>query len=561
MRQPDPWQTLGIEETVDLLVIRRAYARKLKVTNPEDDAAAFANLRAAYEQAITVAQLRTRPTVVPPSPSSTPPLPLQQLQSSFQALDAAITDKMRAQDVIHLSNLFKQCLDSSALENVQVQLQFERTVAGWLQLRRPASDPLFALAAARFEWRRREGSVGMPGDIANVLRHLDDLEFWDALQQSSGKLARPLQALSLPPKPAWLRLRMLVFSLDVGVHQLLAEVLSKHPAVLPKLNSAAVAWWKSYFSKPRLSVVGTRLTIALTATVALLVLIFDAARAMAFPDLARQVALAAVFVAAPMLSLLCIKLWVVDWPRRWYLRTYRKDVPWRLRLGWYPASLFAFTLTAFLPNTAWGVTVSAFMGAGTVAWVLVVTQLAERDWRQWWRFIWYGVIVNIPAVLALWLAAKGDARGTEWALWPMFIALLVADRVGMTALLAEFNHGISARTRRYAPIGMIAIACLATWLAFEMPFRPPWIGLAISLLLDVVLIARPPTMQLTPLQMKLRFYALWLPAFFILRANPNNLDFSALALSHSIQMVAVWLMTGVVIGMGMVLFNQRKAKR
>ncbi|MGJ8564089.1 MAG: hypothetical protein ACSHXY_11105 [Alphaproteobacteria bacterium] len=46
------WDILGLEEpTGDLRVIKKAYAKKLRVTRPEDDAAAFMALRDALEQA------------------------------------------------------------------------------------------------------------------------------------------------------------------------------------------------------------------------------------------------------------------------------------------------------------------------------------------------------------------------------------------------------------------------------------------------------------------------------------------------------------------------------
>jgi hypothetical protein len=56
----DIWQVLGIPNTSDERTIKRAYATRLKVTNPEDDPDSFKALRNAYEQAVQKAKFADR---------------------------------------------------------------------------------------------------------------------------------------------------------------------------------------------------------------------------------------------------------------------------------------------------------------------------------------------------------------------------------------------------------------------------------------------------------------------------------------------------------------------
>lgn len=54
-QETDAWALLGIAETADERAVKRAYAKQLKKTRPEDDPVAFQTLRTAYERALSMA--------------------------------------------------------------------------------------------------------------------------------------------------------------------------------------------------------------------------------------------------------------------------------------------------------------------------------------------------------------------------------------------------------------------------------------------------------------------------------------------------------------------------
>jgi hypothetical protein len=563
----DIWDVLGIERTSDILMIRRAYARMLKVTNPEDDAAGFERLRAAFDRATALAghwvqlqlhaQRAAQPAADAPTPPSAPPeTTLQRLQSTFQALDAAIV-KPGDRDADRLHSLFAECLGSAALENVQVQLQFERTVANWLLARRPASDILFDEAAARLGWKRRENSVDLPADIAAVMHHLRDLQFWAKEQDSAGLRARARKALQRKPRPLSLWLQMTVFDLGRHVRILLGEIQAEHAGLTSRLDTDAISWWRRYFSRPRLAIQSLR---PLSVAVPIFVWV-GFALGLRHDAVGKYVAASAAIAVALIAAILLFRLYVFDWPKHLYLERYKGQIPPRLRLGWFPAALAALALSAVLPSSAWSVAGAALVGAFCSVWTFVVTSDASLGSQRLRHILGYWLIMNFPLLLAWCLLATSDSHGPTAPMWPAFLGLLMVERIGRATLLAEYNYGIPASTRRCLPYAIAAAAMLAVVLTMLLPGTAPWVAVDVAILSIVVVTARIPALLLSGAQSKARYYVLWLPALVILETgNRRDLGGSTFLASHFVQVIAVWLMAGVIFGMAMVGYNQYRGQ-
>jgi hypothetical protein len=590
----DIWDVLGTERTSDMLLIRRAYARKLKLTNPEDDAAGFERLRAAFDRAIALAgqtvqlqlyaQRAAQRAEPPPEPASPEPLhaqaqpqpatqaqpaaaagaphnaapetTLQRLQSTFQALDTAIMNP-NDRDEGRLQALFAECLGSAALENVQVQLQFERTVANWLLARRPASDILFAEAAARLGWKRRENSVDLPPDIAAVLHHLRDLQFWAKEQESGGLRARARKALQRKPRPLSLRLQMAVFDLGKHVRIFLGEIQAEHGGLASRLDADAISWWRRYFSKPRLSLQWLRPFSTLVPIFLFMGFLIGLDHDAVAKDVAAFAAIAVALIAA----ILLFKLYAVDWPKHWYLEKYKAQVPPRLRLGWFPAALAALALSAALPSSPWSVAGAVLVGGICSVWTFVVTNDASLGSQRLRHILGYWLIMNFPLLFAWCLLAANDAHGPTAPMWPALFGLLAVERIGRATLLAEYNYGIPVFARKCLPYAIAAAAMLAVVLAILLPATAPWAAVNVALFSIVVVIARIPGLLLSGAQSKARYYVLWLPALVILEAgNKRDLGGSTFLASHSVQVISVWLMAGVAFGMAMVGYNQYRGQ-
>ncbi|WP_308366773.1 MULTISPECIES: RDD family protein [unclassified Microbulbifer] len=71
----DPWALLGIEPSDDARAIKRAYAKKLKQTRPDEKPQEFQQLHSAYKRALTIAE-SPQPLVESPQPVVESPQPV-----------------------------------------------------------------------------------------------------------------------------------------------------------------------------------------------------------------------------------------------------------------------------------------------------------------------------------------------------------------------------------------------------------------------------------------------------------------------------------------------------
>jgi TonB family protein len=419
----NPWAVLGLPPGADRDAIRRAYARKLKGTNPEDDPEGFMALRAAHDAALE--QLKWRqiwpdgdevapadapasaqaqadaPAWQPPAAAPEPPAvdPAQAAKAAERAADQAdlIARQQALIDLIDAGGdqaeqqrALDLLLAAPALIDIMARDRIEAWVAAVLADRLPASDPVIVHAIERFGWA--ELPLGQrPADVARLLRRREEGEFVAEIARRHTPLHVGYMALRDPPGPSWWRHLKAVFSAEPAqTRQILGLLDGPLPGMADWLNADATAWWRTYHAVPRL-----RLWMILTMIPLVSLLLVGVVAASGWPQSA-QAGFSLLVWASPwgLLWLLRRRLqWQSDWDRpEWHFA------------AWPLAVLALPVLAAIWPAVPVLIPLFLLPLLLVVGWTILANdRLQPDDWRD----LVPGIVRSQPAWLLLALLVGG----------------------------------------------------------------------------------------------------------------------------------------------------------
>jgi hypothetical protein len=399
-----------------------------------------------------------------------------------------------------LAVLLGACLDSPALENVSVRIQFESALARWLwQIRTHPEAPLEAVTA-RLRWR--EGSrIRAQPDIARLLAYADLAGQLEGLGKSNPRAHR---VLTRPPRTLALWWLIAVNRIDTAVRELWARSLSAGDLAPSALNARAMMWWTRYFTRPRLRPELVRLAGILTLSglaLGLLVTTGTPLERVTAPILGLLAGL------APGVLLLGLTYFVIDWLPFYLKQRERARTP-RARFGWLPLTLGLALLAALLPDSMWSALAVALLALPAIVWALWAVQevyprtLIEVPFKR----LAYFFFQNLP--LALWwmLMARRPSERPNGVMIVGVAGAALALTVGQQLLWSGYCRALRGRLETLVPASLIAWSALLALALPSLPAGTLWGHLALMLVTLTILLQRTPALRLTPQQGKNRFY-------------------------------------------------------
>lgn len=496
------WATLGIRATTDRTAIRRAYAKRLKTTNPEDDAEKFQTLRAAYEAALDRARyadldeddeveivaddamveitadpaLLGKPAPLEPVEPSKPDV-LEHLAMLLTQVESVTADELMA--------AFKAVIDHPDMERLEVRRDHEDRLAWLIAYNSPRSDPLIEPAIERFNWSDRHIN-NLYGSVPTVIERKDGLGYLKRIRHPESDEFPAYRALTAPPKPYGIKERLLDPFLSGHVERLLTDISRYHPGVTGDLNPQSLETWQGFLNRPRLPNWG--LWLMVLSVPALILSLWgqmsDSPVVRSLTGLLLMIPMAAV---VPVLIFYLYKL-----PKhRWGASDQFNEAPSLLRVGFWPLSLlipFIAALSAYWP----GVPILIASGAlslGVIIWAMITgaPDKSEHDlhWglrlllSEFFLMVWWGVIMwgfggiqglSMTAALIAATLASGYGRFPMYEVFARVTPLLQTAYYGLIAVFAAMSLWLLWASPDQPYLGLWAVAAVAaTSLMMRVP--------------------------------------------------------------------------------------------
>ena len=561
MRQ-EFWDHLGLEPTEDVSAIRSAYARRLKVTRPEDDPEGFQRLRLAYEQALAIARNAAlvaqgtagraaaqspgdQPLAAPPAlpadaptapappnavsapgappatappnirlqapPPNTPPrdLELEAAAAAFQALHAALIGPQAPAEA-DLNSLLNSLLTSPVLERIAARQQLELALAGLLASTAPRSDVVLEPAIQRFGWHDDERALRSQPAIRAILTRRREMDFLEQLRPGKSDLALAYAMLRFQPNPIARTLRAYwTGAARSGELRLLALLRDRYPGLIATLNASEVSWWERFAKRPRLNFGLSRLAIGVLQFVGMLAGIAVTAG----KHLTDELRIGGWFLAG-LFGLLLSKLFIIDWPTLYIHRRWGKHLPIAAQVAWLPILCALLMLTAFVPARwipTWPV---AIAGITCCLWAIYVSGPHPTVFQRNWRAVTtshVGRLVYLNLGLgAWWLFTLNLLLPLDLdTVFGAALALMAASAFGLTPL-SRLWFGRVSGAHRLRWIAVLALAALGTAvLFFETGKSAAWQPFLAVLVTLIVVLHRVPCLTFTKAQSIARSVAFW----------------------------------------------------
>ncbi|TCS13297.1 J domain-containing protein [Caulobacter sp. BK020] len=486
------WQVLGLEPVRDRDAIRRAYARRLKVTSPEDDAEGFRILREAYEQALSALdwdwawedddgqqnleqQEGEPPPVagvfadaadvltllrggVPAFEAARRPDPSalhghdahERLLAELEGLVADPTDDAPARLEASLAAI----VASPAMEVLAVAVHTEQHIAHLIADNAPRSDPLVRPAINAFRWSRDRTGLHGGGVIEAVLDRDADIIFRSGLLRDQGPRRPAFLALTRPLNrgPSWRDRCWPGF--EPAMRAVLAEI-GRRPSLRADVDPETLTAWEERLTRPHLS--------PLVLWIAALIPLIPAPLGLMTSPLTAL----GLYMMGAAACLAVSSLWIfgVLPLRRAWGETWAWRAPIWARAGWAPLSLALLLLASLAPANAWATAGIGLCAAALALWAVVTSEVDADPSPKAWPLplkllvgqsvlvVWWGFLMTVAP------------EATPPAATVAFAGAMIASAAGASSLPILWYRW-TIRPLRFALI--LALAGAAIWTALQL---------------------------------------------------------------------------------------------